>query len=92
MILHGSGRAAGTHDHPAYRVHANAFVRKGLAVLVYDKRGTGDSGGDFSTAGYKDFVQDALAAVRFLRSREDIDPLRIGLLGSSEGTSQSSTT
>ena len=85
VILHGSGRASGTHDHPAYRVHANAFVRKGLAVLVYDKRGTGSSEGDFSSAGYDDFVQDALAAVRFLRSREDIDPLRVGLLGSSEG-------
>ncbi len=85
VILHGSGRAAGTHDHPGYRTHVNAFVRKGLAVLVYDKRGTGDSEGDFSTAGYHDFVQDAIAAVRFLRGRDDIDPRRIGLLGSSEG-------
>ena len=85
VILHGSGRAAGPSDHPAYWIHVNAFVRKGLAVLVYDKRGTGDSEGDFSTAGYADFVQDAVAAVRFLRSRADIDPLRIGLLGSSEG-------
>ncbi len=85
VILHGSGRAAGTHDHPGYRIHVNAFVRKGLSVLIYDKRGTGDSEGDFSRAGYNDFVQDALAAVQFLRSREDIDPLRIGLLGSSEG-------
>ena len=65
VILHGSGRAAGPHDHPGYRVHVNAFVRKGLSVLVYDKRGTG--------AGYDDFVQDALAAVQFLRGREDID-------------------
>ncbi len=85
VILHGSGRAAGTHDHPGYRIHVNALLRKGLAVLVYDKRGTGDSEGDVSTAGYNDFVQDAVAAVGFLRSREDIDPRRIGLLGSSEG-------
>lgn len=85
VILHGSGRDAGTHDHPGYRVHVNAFVRKGLSVLVYDKRGTGDSEGDFSGAGYDDFVQDALAAVQFLRSREDIDALHIGLLGRSEG-------
>ena len=85
VILHGSGRAAGPHDHPGYRIHVNAFLRKGLSVLVYDKRGTGDSEGDFSTAGYDEFVDDAVAAVQFLRSREDIDPLRIGLLGSSEG-------
>jgi len=85
VILHGSGRAAGPYDHPAYRVHANAFIRKGVAVLLYDKRGTGNSKGDFAIAGYNDFVQDALAAVQFLRSRSDIDPMRIGLLGSSEG-------
>jgi pimeloyl-ACP methyl ester carboxylesterase len=85
VFLHGSGRADGVHDTPDYRIHANAFVRKGLAVLVYDKRGTGDSQGDFTTAGYGEFVQDAVAAVRFLRTRADIDPRRIGLLGTSEG-------
>ena len=85
VILHGSGLSAGAHDQPTYRVHANAFLRKGLAVLVYDKRGTGDSEGDFSVASYSDFAQDAVAAVRFLRGRADIDKHRIGLLGSSEG-------
>jgi hypothetical protein len=85
VFLHGSGRADGVHDLPDYRIHTNAFVRKGLAVLVYDKRGTGNSEGDFANASYDDFVQDAVAAVRFLRTRRDIDPLRIGLLGTSEG-------
>jgi pimeloyl-ACP methyl ester carboxylesterase len=85
VVLHGSGRADGVHDLPVYRIHASAFVQKGMAVLVYDKRGTGDSEGDFGTASYQDFVQDAVAAVRFLRSRGDIDPVRIGLLGTSEG-------
>src|SRR5690606_34204846 len=32
-----------------------------------------------------DFANDALAAVRYLRSRADIDPARIGLIGHSEG-------
>jgi pimeloyl-ACP methyl ester carboxylesterase len=85
VFLHGSGRADGVHDLPDHRIHANAFVRKGLAVLVYDKRGTGDSEGDFATASYNDFVQDAVAAVTFLRARGDINPSRIGLLGTSEG-------
>lgn len=85
VFLHGSGRADGRHGLPDYRVHANVFVRRGFSVLVYDKRGTGQSGGDFSTATYDDFVQDAVAAVEFLRSRQDIDPHRIGLLGTSEG-------
>ncbi|MFP6616862.1 MAG: alpha/beta fold hydrolase, partial [Candidatus Hydrogenedentota bacterium] len=85
VILHGSGRLDGIHDIPSYRVHANAFLRKGLAVLVYDKRGVGNSDGDFSVSTNDDFVQDAVAAVRYLRSRNDVDSLRIGLLGSSEG-------
>ena len=83
VILHGSGPA--TFDEPAFRVHANAFVRGGFAVLVYDKRGSGRSTGDLDTSDYDDLAADAAAAVRFLRSRPDVDARRIGFLGRSEG-------
>jgi pimeloyl-ACP methyl ester carboxylesterase len=66
--------------------------------LIFDKRGTGDSTGtrlDASTGAldspptdyhYPDsLLEDALAAFRFLRSREGIDPKQVGLWGSSEG-------
>ena len=66
-----------------------------LAVLIFDKRGVGESTGlrmDASTgtvmksAYYPDdLANDALAAMRFLQEREDIDPKRIGFWGSSEG-------
>lgn len=68
----------------SYRLSANTLVRSGLAVLLYDKRGVGRSGGDFDSALYRDFVADAVAAVRYLAGREDIDPGRIGLMGNSE--------
>ena len=42
------------------------------------------SGGNFDAALYRDFVVDAIAAVRYLASREDIDSDRIGLFGISE--------
>ena len=83
VILHGSGPE--TRRGPGYRVHANAFVRSGFAVLLYDKRGTGDSGGDFEAHRYRDFIADAASAVHYLASREDIDSGRIGLNGHSEG-------
>ncbi len=82
VMLHGSGPE--TRGGPGYRVNAKALVRSGIAVLIYDKRGTGASGGDFDTALYQDFIADAIAAVHYLADREDIDSDRIGLFGNSE--------
>jgi len=82
VILHGSGPE--TRQEISYRVMANVLARSGLAVLIYDKRGSGESDGDFATAQYAEFVADATAAVRYLAAREDIDGDRIGLLGNSE--------
>ena len=82
VILHGSGPE--TRGDPWNRVTAKALARGGFAVLIYDKRGTGASGGNFDAALYRDFVVDAIAAVRYLASREDIDSDRIGLFGISE--------
>jgi dienelactone hydrolase len=59
------------------------FARYGIAMLTFDKRGSGASTGDWQTASFDDLAGDALAAVRLLRSRSDIDPTRIGLWGNS---------
>ena len=83
ILLHGSGPL--TADHPAVRIYANAFLRSGISVLVYDKRGVGSSGGTFFHSGYSDFIEDGISAVRYLESRSDVDADAIGLLGSSEG-------
>jgi pimeloyl-ACP methyl ester carboxylesterase len=83
VILHGSGPES--RSGPGYRVISNAIARSGLAVLFYDKRGVGESGGDFGSATYADFVADGVAAVRYLASRDDIDADKIGLEGNSEG-------
>jgi len=82
VILHGSGPES--LSDPAYKATANTLVRAGFAVLLYDKRGVGESSGDFETALYSDFVDDAIEAVRYLRNHENIDADRIGLFGNSE--------
>ena len=82
IVLHGSGPES--LGGPSYKAIANTLVRSGFAVLLYDKRGVGNSGGDFETALYSDFVEDAIAAVRYLRARHDVDADRIGLFGNSE--------
>jgi len=82
VFLHGSGpEEIGI----GYYASANAFVRAGVAVLAWDKRGAGESGGDFETAEFADFIADIHAGLAFLRAREDIDRSAIGLFGTSEG-------
>jgi pimeloyl-ACP methyl ester carboxylesterase len=62
------------------------FVRRGIAVLSYDRPGAGVSSGDWrlQTVPY-DRAQEALAAVRFLRGSADVDAECVGLWGISQG-------
>jgi hypothetical protein len=68
-----------------FLVLADHLTRNGIAVLRYDKRGTGSSTGDFASATTMDFADDAQSGVAYLKSRKDIDLGHIGLIGHSEG-------
>jgi len=71
----------------AYRLYyqlADTLGRRGIAVLRLDDRGAGSDAGPL-TATTADFADDIRAAVSWLRSRPEIDPARIGLVGHSEG-------
>lgn len=57
----------------------------GLATFRYDKRGVGESGGDYLAAGFHDNVTDAAAAIEMLRDRPDVDPGNVFVVGHSEG-------
>ena len=83
VFIHGSGPS--TRDARAWKLHANAFNSRGFAVLVYDKRGSGESTGDLNKADYRDLAGDAAAAVHYLRTRPDIVQTRIGFFARSEG-------
>lgn len=82
VLLHRSGRQG--RSSWVYRSWADVFVRHGLAVLYYDMRGVGESGGEYG-ASLSQLADDGLAAVRYLRSRNDVDRGRVGLKGASQG-------
>jgi hypothetical protein len=71
--------------HRPFAIWADALTRRGLATLRYDKRGAGESEGDFNRATTGDFAADLAEAVAFFRRQPGIDPERIGLFGHSEG-------
>jgi hypothetical protein len=64
--------------------HARMLVRHGYGVLLLDRRGEGESDGDFNAFGWGG-AADLDAAIAFLRTRPDVDPGRIGGLGLSVG-------
>lgn len=61
------------------------FSEQGIACLTYDKRGVGESTGDFRKVSFPTLVGDGLAAVSFLKARADIDARQIGVWGLSQG-------
>ena len=82
ILITGSG----THDrdetifgHKPFLVMADYLTRRGIAVLRYDDRPTK------AQSTYNDLAGDALAATDYLRTRKEIDPQKIGLIGHSEG-------
>ena len=68
-----------------FRQIADTLSRRGIAVLRLDDRGIGASNGNPMTGTSADFADDIRAAIAYLRSRREIDPARIALLGHSEG-------
>jgi uncharacterized protein len=69
----------------AYRQQAEFFVSQGLAALIYDKRGVGESKGDIRNTGLADLADDAIGAVQLLKQTPGVDPKRIGVWGHSQG-------
>ena len=90
VLVHGSG--------PLRREHLIGDMRQlvweGFAVLAYDKRGAGESGGQYprnrdtgsAEATLRILAGDAAAALRQLRQEPDIDPKRVGYFGASQAS------
>jgi pimeloyl-ACP methyl ester carboxylesterase len=89
VLIAGSGpqtRDENIFGHAFFLVLADHLTRDGIAVLRYDKRGLGQSTGDYAAATSSDFAADADAGVEQLKKQPEIDPKRIGLIGHSEGS------
>ena len=63
---------------------ARMLARHGYGVLLFDRRGEGESEGDPNALGWQG-DRDLEAAVAFLQRRPDVDPGRIGGIGLSVG-------
>ncbi|MDD3323022.1 MAG: alpha/beta fold hydrolase [Paludibacter sp.] len=88
VLITGSGpqnRDEELMGHKPFLVLSDYLTRNGIAVLRYDDRGCFASTGDFKKATTNDFATDVESAVRFLKTRKEIDQKHIGLIGHSEG-------
>jgi len=88
LLISGSGpqdRNETIYNHRPFLVLADYLTRQGVAVLRVDDRGVGESTGDFSQATSEDFASDVLAGIEYLKTRKEINPEQIGLIGHSEG-------
>jgi uncharacterized protein len=86
VMLHGSGRV--TRDNFGNKLMAHYMMSRGIAILNYDKRGVGESEGVYqesaSVSNLQKLAEDALAGVKYLTTRREIDAKRIGLIGGSQ--------
>jgi uncharacterized protein len=80
VIAHGSGDDAATRTYG----DGDFFAANGIAAVVYDKRGTGQSGGEYNHD-FSLLADDLVAVVDWLGSQPGIDPARIGVSGYSQG-------
>ena len=80
ILVHGSG----AENREFILPFARFLVRRGIAVLGYDKRGVGGSTGDWQTASFEVLASDVVAAFHYLKTRPDIDATQVGLLGVSQ--------
>lgn len=83
VVIHGSGEQG--LDTNYYNFWGRFFASHGIAALIYDKRGVGQSTGVYGKATFDDLAGDALAAVKLLKARKDINREQIGLFGISQG-------
>jgi uncharacterized protein len=80
VFVHGSG------DGPrrAYDLWTNFFVSRGWAVVVFDKRGSGSSSGDWHDANFVTLADDVRKVLSWTRNQKELTGLKIGLWGASQ--------
>ena len=82
IVLHGFG---GNKDGQGQSVVAKQFAQWGFVTLRIDFRGCGESEGERGRIICLDQVADTRNAISYIAARQEVDPERIGLVGSSFG-------
>jgi pimeloyl-ACP methyl ester carboxylesterase len=85
VVVFVPGSQALSRDESAPFREFDALISNGIGILIYDKRGTGESTGDWQQESFEGLADDALAAVALLKKRRDINPQQIGVWGFSQG-------
>lgn len=88
LLIAGSGpidRNETVFGHKPFLVLADHLTKQGFAVLRVDKRGVGQSTGNYDISTTEDFAADVLAGIEYLKTRKEVDAEQIGLIGHSEG-------
>lgn len=93
LLLAGAGKhpailflqGSGPEGRWANRWLAQKFAAAGFVALIYDKRGVGESTGDWRKADFTALADDAVAGIRRLQSTPEVDPKQIGIYGHSQG-------
>ncbi len=81
LFLQGSGPEGRWANHYL----AQKLAESGIVALIYDKRGVGNSTGDWEKVGFESLADDAAAGVQFLQSQPEVDANRVGIYGHSQG-------
>lgn len=90
LMVHGSGPLDRNQNMKGqkldiFNVIAHVLAENGIASLRYDKRGCGDSSGDYMKAGHADLVTDATHSLEALAGSEWVAKDSLYVLGHSEG-------
>jgi dipeptidyl aminopeptidase/acylaminoacyl peptidase len=83
VALHGASDS--TRTAALYRHLREGLPAMGMAVLIYDRRGSGDSSGTLKGVDYETLADDAIAGQNALTKLARIDPKKIGFWGLSQG-------
>jgi uncharacterized protein len=80
VFVHGSGDA----PRRAYDLWTNFFVARSWGVVVFDKRGSGNSAGDWHDANFITLADDVRKVLSWTRNQKELAGLKIGLWGASQ--------
>ena len=79
VFLHGSG----PQPRDSNRFAAQALAERGIATAIFDKRGVGESDGDFHGADFEALAADARAVADFIKQQPQVS--QVGFYGHSQG-------
>jgi pimeloyl-ACP methyl ester carboxylesterase len=79
VIVHGAGNQS--RQNFTLADFAALLPYYGIATLVYDKRGCGESEGDLQKASFETLASDVISLIEAANNYEQIDKAQVGLLG-----------